>query len=118
VHAFAPLVVAPALPPIDLARFTIAWTCVGAILDALYGARRVLILLPLLIAAEFIGRILIIDATLKPADIVGAGLAFAIWLLSPRASQGRLAIVTLAFAGMIVVARLGPFVGSSLLGMG
>lgn len=112
-HAFAPLVVESAAPPFELARFTIAWTCIGAILDALYGARRALILLPLLIAAEFVGRILIIDATLKPADVLGAGLACAIWLLSPHVGQGRLAIVTLAFAAMIVVARLEPFVFSA-----
>src|SRR5208283_6138287 len=55
-RAFAPLVAGSAVSPIDLARFVIAWTCIGAILDALYGARRVLILLPLLIAAEFVGR--------------------------------------------------------------
>jgi VanZ family protein len=113
VHAFAPLVVGPALAPIDLARFTIAWTGIAAILDALYGARRALIVLPLLIVAEFVGRILIVDATLKPADILGAGLACAIWLLSPRAGHGRLAVVTLAFAGMIVVARLEPFAFSA-----
>ena len=69
--------------------------------------------MPLLIVAEFVGRILIIDATLKPADVLGAGLAFAIWLLSRRAGQGRFVIVTLAFAGMIVVARLEPFAFSA-----
>jgi len=113
-RAFAPLVVGSAVPPIDLARFAIAWTCIGAILDALYGARRALILLPLLIAAEFVGRVLIIDATLKPADLLGAGLACAIWLLSRRAGHGRLVIVALAFAGIIVVARLEPFAFNAL----
>ncbi len=108
-RAFAPLVAGSSLPPIGLARFTIAWTCIGAILDALYGARRALILLPLLIIAEFVGRILIIDAALQPADFLGAGLACVIWLLSRRAGQGRFVVVTVTFAGMIVVARLEPF---------
>jgi len=113
-RAFAPLVIGAALPPIELARFTIAWTCIGAILDASYGTRRALILLPLLMAAEFVGRILIIDATLQPADILGAGLAYAIWLLLPRADQARSVVVTLAFAAMIVVARLEPFAFNAL----
>lgn len=109
-RALAPLLMGRALPPIALARFTVAWICIGAILDALYGARRVRILLPLLIVAEFVGQILIIDATLQPADIVGAGFAFAIWLLLPRADEWRYAIVTISFAGMIIIARLAPFV--------
>jgi VanZ family protein len=109
VRAFAPIVTHPTLSTIDLVRFAIAWACIGAILDALYGSRRVLILLSLLIIAELVGRVLIIDATLKAADIAGAGLALAIWLLLPRAGEARFVIVTLAVAGMIVIARLEPF---------
>jgi VanZ family protein len=109
-RALAPVLTGAALPPIDLARFTIAWVCIGAIIDAVFGSRRVPFLLPLLIATELVARILIIDATLKPADIVGAGLAFALWWLLPRAGEARFVIVALTVAGMIVVARLTPFV--------
>jgi hypothetical protein len=108
-HAFAPIVMHPSLSMLDLVRFTIAWSCIGAILDALYGSRRVLILLPLLVVAELGGRVLIIDATLKPADIVGAGLAFAIWLVLSRVGESRFVMITLAVAGMIVAARLEPY---------
>jgi VanZ family protein len=113
VRAFAPIVFGPPTTPIELARFTIAWTCIGAILDALYGSRRVLPLLALLIVTEFVGRILIIDATLKSADIVGAGLALTIWLLLPRQGGRRFAIIALVFAGMTVAGRLEPFVFST-----
>jgi VanZ family protein len=113
VRAFAPFVTGPPLAPIDLARFTIAWTGIGAILNALYGFRRGWILLALLIGTEFVGRILIIDATLQPADVLGAGLALAISLLLPREGRPRLAI---GFASMIIVARLQPFVFSAAPG--
>ncbi len=73
------------------------------------GARRTLILLPLLIAAEFAGRVLIINATLKLADSLGAGLAFAMWLLLRRMGRTKFAFLAVAFAGMIIVARLQPF---------
>jgi VanZ family protein len=115
-RAFAPFVTGPPRAPIDLARFAIAWTGIGAILNALYGSRRAWMLLALLIVAEFVGRILVIDATLRPADVLGAGLALAIAPLLPHENGPRMAIVTLAFAGMIVVARLQPFVFSATPG--
>ena len=69
-----------------------------------------MVLLPLLIVAELAGRVLIIDTTLKPTDITGAGLAVAIWLPPlRRIGEARLVIVTLAVAGMIVIAGLQPF---------
>ena len=112
-RALAPLVMGPPLAPIELVRFIVAWTGLGAILDAQYGFRRGWILLVLMIVAEFAGRVLIIDATLQPADVLGAGLALAIALLLPREGGARLAIVAFAFAGMIVVARLEPFAFSA-----
>jgi VanZ family protein len=115
-RAFAPFVMGPPLAPIELFRFIVAWTGIGAILNALYGFRRAWILLVLLIVTEFVGRILIIDATLQPADVLGAGLALAIAPLLPREGGPRLAIVAFAFAGMIVVARLAPFVFSAAPG--
>jgi VanZ family protein len=112
-RAFAPLVMGPPPAPIDVARFTIAWTGIGAILSALYGFRRGWVLLVLLIVAEFVGRILIIDATLQPADVLGAGMALAIAPLLLREGGVRLAIVAFAFASMIVVVRLRPFAFSA-----
>jgi VanZ family protein len=111
-RALAPLVIRPTLAPIDVARFTIAWTGIGAILNSLYGFRRGWVLLVSLIAGEFVGRILIVDAALRPADVVGAGLALVIGGVLPLAGSMRLAVVTIAFGGMIVVARLQPFVFS------
>jgi VanZ family protein len=108
-RALAPFVFGPATIPLDVARFAIAWAGIGAILDALYGARRALFLLPLAMAGEFLGRILIVDATLKPADVIGAALAFAAWILLRRVGQTRFVIIALAFIGMIIVARLEPF---------
>jgi VanZ family protein len=108
-RAFAPFVMGPPLAPIELVRFIVAWTGIGAILRGLYGFRGAWILLVLLVVTEFVGRVLIIDAMLQPADVLGAGLALAIVPLLPREGGARLAIVAFAFAGMIVVARLEPF---------
>lgn len=110
IRAFAPFVMGPPLATIDMVRFTIVWIGIGTILNALYGFRRAWILLVLLIVAEFVGRILIIDATLQPADILGAGLALALAPLLLREGGQCLAIIAFAFACMIVVARLQPFV--------
>jgi VanZ family protein len=112
-RAFAPFVMGPPVAPVDLARFAVAWTGIGVILNALYGFRRAWILLVLLIVAEFVGRVLIIDAMLQPADVLGAGLALGLAPLLPREGGRRLAIVAFAFAGMIVVARLEPFAFSA-----
>ena len=109
-RALTPFVFGPATTPLELARFAIAWSGVGAILDALDGARRTLLVLPLLMAAEFLGRILIIDATLKPADVLGAAVAFVAWLWLRRRGRMRFVVVAAAFAGMIIAARLEPFV--------
>lgn len=109
-RAFAPIVFGPPMVLSDLTRFAIAWTGIGAVLDALYGGRRALILLVLLIGAELLGRVLIIDATLKLADILGAGLAFAMWFLMwQRLGRTKFVLIAAAFAGMIVIARLEPF---------
>jgi VanZ family protein len=110
IHSFSPFVFGPPLTGLELARFAIAWSGIGAVVNALYGARRGLITLVLLIGAEIVGRILIIDATVKPADLLGAALAFLTWLLLRRLGQARFAMVACAFLGMIAVARLEPFV--------
>ena len=108
-HAIRPILLAPSLPPWELARFAIIWLFVATITHSLYGFRRFLLLFPPLCGCEFLARILIIDDALKLTDVVGAGVAYLLWALLLRRVPLKFAIVTFAFAGMITAQRLEPF---------
>ena len=114
-HAVPPMLTGPALPPDELARFAITWLFIAVIIHSLYGYRRFLLLFPLVAAAEFLGKILIIGNALKLTDVAGAVIAYLMWPRLLRWRQGRLAItiVALAFAGLITVLRLQPFAFSA-----
>jgi hypothetical protein len=108
-HAVQPILRTPSLPPDELARFVIIWLFIAVIIHSLYGFRRFLLLFPLLCAGEFLGRVLIIDATLKLTDVVGAGVAYLLWAALLHRMPGRIMLVTTAFVGMIIALRLQPF---------
>ena len=108
-HALWPILRMPRLPPDELARYVITWLFIAVIVHSLYGFRRFLLLFPLLFAAEFLGKIMIIDNVLKLTDVVGACAAYLLWALLLRWLPGRFVIVILSFAAMIVAERLRPF---------
>ncbi len=108
-HAVRPMLVAPSLPPGELARFAITWLFIATIIHSLYGFRRFLLLFPLLCGGEFLGKIMIVDNALKLTDVAGAGAAYLLWALLLHRIPRRFAIVALAFAGMITAQRLEPF---------
>ena len=113
-HAVRLLVLAPSLPPGELARTIITWLFIAVIVHSLYGFRRFLLLFPLLCGAEFLGKILIVDNVLKLTDIVGAAVAFVLWAGVLRRIPGRFGMVALLFAGMITAERLEPFTFESV----
>jgi glycopeptide antibiotics resistance protein len=108
-HAVRPIVLAPDLPPAELARYAIIWLFIAVIVHSLYGFRRFLLLFPLLCGCEFVGKVLIIDTALKLTDVIGAAAAYLLWALILRWTPGRFVVVALAFAGMITAQRLEPF---------
>lgn len=109
VHALAPLVFAPSVPALQLARFIAAWLAVMAMLAALYGPRWAPVLFILVAGTELVGRIMIVGIRAQPADVLAITIAFVIWLLLAGKPRLRLIIVTVAFAVMVIVGRLQPF---------
>ena len=108
-HAVRPMLMAPSLPSGEFARYIVTWLFVAAIVHALYGSRRFLLVFPLLCGAEFAGRVLIKGSVLKLDDIVSAGAAFLLWIVLLRHSPRKFAVLALVFATMIAIERLEPF---------
>jgi hypothetical protein len=98
-----------AMAPEDVLRYGLNWTLVAMLVHAVYGQRRWTWLFPMAVMAEIAGKILIIDASVSPADIAGAAIAFVVWggLLVHLAAVP--AIVTACFVAMMIVLRLQPF---------
>lgn len=108
-HAVGGWFLHPVPPPSDLARFAVTWLFIAVVVEALYGFRRWLLLFPLFAAGIFLGRILIVDLTLTPADVIGAAIAFILWAGPLRWLPGRPVVFALLFAGLIAALRLQPF---------
>ena len=108
-HAVRPLLTAPSLPPGEFVRYLVTWLFVGAIVHALYGTRRFVIVFPLLCGAEFAGRVVIHGTVLKLDDVASAVIAWLAWLVVLRRLPGRYGGLALLFAVMIVAERLQPF---------
>ena len=96
----------------DLARFTIIWLFIAALVDRVYGTRRWTNLFPLFAAGEFAGRVVIYDATPTVSDLAGAVLAFVAWGGLLRWVPGRFPLLSVLFAGLVAFLRLQPFVFS------
>ena len=109
-NAIRPVVLAPSVTAFDFFRHSVAWLVVYALLDAI-GARS----LPLLVFALFAlgvlaAKILVIGRVLSMAEILGAGAAYAIWLvLFNRPERIRTAIVAVLVGAYVLIWRLEPF---------
>jgi VanZ family protein len=107
-HAVRPLLFSDTITGFDLLRFTLIWLLMACLTEVIAGARRWALLFSVLAAVEIMGRIVIVHATLKLADIVGAVIAWSLWLLS-HLIPGRLKLLAAAFLGLVVAHRLEPF---------
>ena len=108
-HAIRTMLITPGLPPGEFSRYLITWSFIAAIVYALYGLRRFVLLFPLLCVAEFLGKTLIIDNTLKLDDVVSAAIAWLLWVAVLSRLPGKFTFMTLVFASMVVAERLEPF---------
>jgi VanZ family protein len=93
----------------ELLRFAIIWLCLASVVDHIFGFRRWLLLFPALVAAEIVGRIMMVHTTLELSDIVGALVAWGVWLVPLRWMPGRMLVLAILFLGLVVVGRLEPF---------
>ena len=107
--AIKPLVFSPRLAPLDLYRHAVIWLAVALLIDALVGIARSRIVLPVLFLGVLFARILIVDAALSPAEVVGGALAAVVWIAVLSRSRMRVPVVAVLFAGSVMIEALDPF---------
>jgi VanZ family protein len=109
--ALKPVVFHPRPAGYDLFRYTAIWLTVGSLIEAVGGRRRGWLLIPLFIAAVLVAKVMIIGKTLSAAEIGGAAIALAVWLLLAITVSTRIRVTATAllFAAYIVAERLEPF---------
>lgn len=107
-HAVRPMLLTPSMPPGEFFRYLVTWLFIAALVDVLYGWRRLLLLFPLICGLEFAGKVVIIGAELKLNDLLSA-VASIIWLLLLRRLPVKFGLLAVAFAAMIAIERLQPF---------
>jgi VanZ family protein len=109
--ALKPVVFHPRPAGYDLFRYTAIWLTVGSLIEAIGGRRRGWLLFPLFIAAVLAAKVVIIDKTLSAAEIGGAAIGLAVWLLLAMSvgPRTRAAATALLFSAYIVAERLEPF---------
>lgn len=99
----------PSLTGYDLFRYTAIWLTIGALIEAIVGARRMWILFPLFIAGVLAGKVMIIDTTLNVAEIAGAASAILCRAVLGFNASFRITVIALMFCGYVVAERLEPF---------
>ena len=109
--ALKPVVFHPRPTGYDLFRYTAIWLTVGSLIEAVGGRRRGWLLFPLFIAAVLAARVVIIGKTLSAAEIGGAAIALAVWLLFAISVSARIRAIAAAllFSAYVVAERLEPF---------
>jgi VanZ family protein len=108
--ALKPIVLTPSLPPYDIFRYTVMWLTISHIIEAILGQNRSRVLIPTIVAATFAAKVMIVTKVLTVAEIIGAMLAFSLWLVALRAStRMRFAAATGLLAALVVAERLEPF---------
>jgi len=74
-HAVRPLLVSPALPPLDLARHTVIWLILSVLVTELFDTAWRHFAFPVFVVLVLGARIAIHDAILSPAEVAGAAIA-------------------------------------------
>jgi VanZ family protein len=108
--ALKPVVLTPSLSPYDLFRYTVMWLTISHIVEAIVGQSRSRVLIPGIVAGTFAAKIMIVTKVLTVAEILGAILAFSLWIVVLRAStRVRFAAAAVLLAALVVAERLQPF---------
>jgi VanZ family protein len=108
-QAVKPLLFAPSLPGLALYRHTVGWLAIALLFEALVGVARSRLVFILFIPAVLFSRILVVDITLSPAEVVGGIIAALAWVgLLSRLRIGVI-LITLMFVGTVIVQSLDPF---------
>lgn len=104
-----PLLVAPNPPILDLYRHTATWLAIALLIEALVGAVRGRLVFSLLILAVLFARVLVVGLTLSPAEVGGGIVAALAWVGLLWRLQIRAVLISVMFAGAVIVQALDPF---------
>jgi VanZ family protein len=109
-NALKPIVLTPSLTGYDLCRQTAIWLTVYALVEAVVRRRRSAVMAPLFAIVALCAKVLIVGIVIRLADPVGAGLAFAVWLiLLPLPARLRTGTAGLVVCAYVVALRLEPY---------
>ena len=107
--AVKPLVLHPSLTPYDLFRQTTLWLATFLLIEAIFRRRRPFFLILLFAASVLFAKMLIVGAVLSLAEVAGAALAVALWLILGASDPLRRVTIALLFLGLVTAQRLEPF---------
>jgi len=110
-HAIRPVLLDPLPHGSDPFRLCLMWLLCCMLVEATAGAGRTVRLFPILAGAVFLGRVLIAGDALSSADVAGACVAYALWLLLFRRAPARHAILAGFLAALLLAARMPPLYG-------
>lgn len=108
-HAVRPLLFAPSPPILDLYRHTADWLAIALLIEALVGVARSRSVFIVFIPVVLLARILVVDASLSPAEVGGSIIAALAWVGLLWRLQGRVVLISVMFAGAVIVQGLDPF---------
>ncbi len=107
--AVRPLLNTITLSKLDVFLAGVPWLVICYLAETFFGKRSSFLPCLLIAALVFGGEILVIDARLSLTGVLGAALAYLLWFALLRFLPGRIAIVAIAFAAVIMIERLSPF---------
>jgi VanZ family protein len=109
-RALKPVILTPSLSPYDLFRQTAIWLSLYALIEAVVRQRRSAYVGLLFAIGVMVARIFVIDAELRVAELAGAVVALAIWIIllrfPVRIQMGTAGVVLCAY---VIALRLEPF---------
>lgn len=102
-----PLLAVPGADPLAIGRAVVRWLMVAWLAETL-GAGHWVRWFTVLALGAFAARVLVAGQVLPQPFVLGAVIAFVLWLGLRHLAPGRL-LLAMAFAALIVVVRLAPF---------
>jgi VanZ family protein len=96
------------LEPLDIFRSFALWLAAGALIEVVFGPKRLRILIGGMVLV-FLARLVLMDTTLAASEIVGGLSAALLWMFVLTKLESRTKIVCAVFTTFITVDALRPF---------
>jgi VanZ family protein len=107
--AVRPLLNTAALNKADLFLAGVTWLMICYLAEALFGKRSAFLASLSIATLIFVGEIVVADAKLSLASVLGAAIAYLLWFALLRFVPGRVSLIAIAFAAVMMITRLLPF---------